>query len=267
MADWWDVAKGVGYGTLIGGPLGGVVGGVAGGTGKSGGELLGHFTGGAMGSADEGPLGDLLGRNSEAAAIEAARIQQDAANNAINFNQDMYSQSRGDLAPFTGAENYNNLSNMTNTGQFQTDPSQFQTGQYQAQQYGQPAFTPPNGGIMGGGVNYGPQPGQHVYQNYQADKNAWMQQHGTPQGGQSLAQVRGGQPQGAPGFNQFQQGTDPGFNQFQRGADPTFNQFRRDAGPQFQQYNAGQGPQFERANAGNFDFNYEESPGYQFARG
>ena len=46
----------------------------------------------------------------------------------------------------------------------------------------------------------------------------------------------------------------PGFNQFQRGADPQFQRFQRGADPQFQ-----------RADAGDFQFDYQQSPGYQHA--
>ena len=53
---------------------------------------------------------------------------------------------------------------------------------------------------------------------------------------------------------QFKQGQDPGFQSYQRGQDPSFNAFQR-----------GQGPAFERAAAGDFDFNYQQSPGYQQA--
>jgi len=72
--------------------------------------------------------------------------------------------------------------------------------------------------------------------------------------------------QNAPQFNQFQQGQSPAYQSFQQGQAQGYNPTQRGQDPSFQQFNRSADPTFQRADAGNFNFNYEQSPGYQFAR-
>jgi hypothetical protein len=60
---------------------------------------------------------------------------------------------------------------------------------------------------------------------------------------------------------QFGQG--PAFQQYNPGQDPGFQQFQRQQAPQYNAFQRQQGPEFQRADAGEFDFNYQESPGFQ----
>ena len=71
------------------------------------------------------------------------------------------------------------------------------------------------------------------------------------QTGQYQAQDYSG---GAPGFNQFNPGAGPQYNQFGMGQDPGFNKF-----------DPGQGPQFQGGPQSDFNFDYQESPGFQHA--
>ena len=137
---------------------------------------------GGMGSIEAGL------ENYFMADTKAAREQQAAAGRAKDAVMGGYGQAMGgaqDLADI-GSQDFNQYAGNVRSGAYGTDPSQFQTGQYQAGQFGQ----------------------------------------------------------GAPQFQQYSMGQAPQFQSFQRGADPTF----------------------QRADAGNFDFNYQSSPGYEFAR-
>jgi len=71
-------------------------------------------------------------------------------------------------------------------------------------------------------------------------------------------QVQGGQYQTNP--RSFETG---GYNAPNRGQTPGFNPYQQGQAPGFQQYNRGQDPSFQRADAGNFNFDYQQSPGFQ----
>ena len=100
-----------------------------------------------------------------------------------------------------------------------------------------------------------------------AQRDAANTAQGYVQGGydQSIGIQEGLAGQGMGDYNQYRQNVQQGAY----GTDPSQYQTQVGQGPQFQGYQAGQGPQFQgsqfqNADAGIFQFDYEQSPSYQF---
>ena len=157
---------------------------------------LGLATGGLAGNEKFGILDDAIRGAGDyfMADTRAAREQQSAARLAQGYVQQYGDQALGTMSEFAvpGIDDYNNYRGAVNSGQFSTDPGQFQTGGYQQGQYGQGA------------------PGFQQFQQRQAPG------------------YQGFQQRQAPGYQAFQQGQAPTFGEFSRQQGPEFE--RADAG-------------------------------------
>jgi len=150
-----------------------------------GSATLGLATGGLAGNEDFGFVDNMLDAGSDylRGPGRAAAAQQEAAKGAQGYVQDYGDRALSGYENVAnmGMDNMNAYSNAVGSGQFGTDPSQFQTGQYGAQQYGQNA------------------PGFQQFQQGQAP---------------GYNQVNRGQ---APGFDQFQRQQGPQFERADAG--------------------------------------------------
>lgn len=88
-------------------------------------------------------------------------------------------------------------------------------------------------------------------------------QYQNAQQGQS-AQYQGFDQGQGPSYQNYSLGAGPQNQQFQRGQGPQAQQYQRGQGPQNQQFQRGQGPNFTGADQGQFNFDFQQDPGYQF---
>jgi len=173
--------------------------------------------------------------------------QLGAAEAAARASEEGWAAMQGYRGQFeqAGRTDQSNLRTGIYSGQFQTDPSQFQTGVERFQRGQGPQFQDSGASSMYN-AEYMPQQNAPQFQGYDI--------------GQGPGQFQQGQ---SPEIRQFQQGQGPHQQMFQADGSPLGNQFQRQQGPELQQFQRGQDAQFTGANQGGFDFDFQRDPGYQ----